>query len=243
MIVVVPMAGRGSRFSKTGVQTPKPLIQVAARPMVEWALESLVGLTYSQIIFVILQEHDASFGVSNLLTTIAGDKCKIVPIDRVTEGQLCTVMAAKKWILPEDDLLIASSDTYVRSNLAQDIAERSDDCHGIISVACMPGDHWSFVRTNAEGSVVAVAEKERISDMASTGLYYFSKGHEFISAAKEIIENHEKSAGEYYVMPVYQKYIYRNLDVRISLASEMLDMGTPGAAHQSAEVLSKSYIY
>jgi len=235
------MAGEGSRFTKLGLQTPKPLIQVAGRPMVEWALESLAGHTFSQIIFVVLQEHEASFGVISLLTKLAGEKCRVVLIDRVTEGQLCTVMAAKKWILPDEDLLIASSDTYVRSDLHKDIAKCTDDCHGIISVADMPGDRWSFVRTNSDGYVVAVAEKERISDMASTGLYYFSKGHEFIAAANEIIENHEKSVGEYYVMPVYQKYIQRNLGIKVSLASKMLDMGTPETAYQSAQALGKTY--
>jgi dTDP-glucose pyrophosphorylase len=90
----------------------------------------------------------------------------------------------------------------------------------------MSGDNWSFARTDKTGRVVEVAEKLRISDYASTGLYYFSSGREFVSVAAEVISNGEKTKGEYYVIPVYQKYIQRGLDVRTSAASELWDMGT-----------------
>ena len=32
--IVIPMAGRGSRFANAGYTTPKPLIPVGGRPMV-----------------------------------------------------------------------------------------------------------------------------------------------------------------------------------------------------------------
>ena len=33
MNIVIPMAGAGSRFSKAGFKTPKPLIDVQGKPM------------------------------------------------------------------------------------------------------------------------------------------------------------------------------------------------------------------
>lgn len=229
MKVVVPMAGRGSRFADRGVKTPKPLIPVLGRPMVAWALQSLVGIPYTQIIFVALAEHETSHGVTTLLRNLVGRQVDVILLDAVTEGQLCTVMAARESIDTDEDLLIASSDTYVVSNLAQDIAERQPDSRGIISVTDMPGDHWSFARTGETGRVVEVAEKVRISDHASTGLYYFSNGKEFVAIAEEMIRNGEKTRGEYYVISVYQKYIQRGWRVDVSRASEMWDMGTPEA--------------
>ncbi len=126
----------------------------------------------------------------------------------------------------------ASSDTYVVSNLGQDIAERQPDSRGIISVTDMPGDNWSFARIDKTGQVVEVAEKVRISDYASTGLYYFTSGREFVEAADEMIRNVERTQGEYYVMSVYEKYIQRRWRVEISPATEMWDMGTPEALAQ-----------
>ena len=229
MRIVVPMAGRGSRFAKQGAETPKPLIRVTSRPMVAWALESLSGVPYSDIIFIALIEHERHYNVSATLRDLASPEARIILLDEVTEGQLCTVLMASEFIDTDEDLLIASADTYIVSNLAADIAGRSDDCAGIISVANMPGDRLSFARTDETGRVVEVAEKVRISDYASTGLYYFASGQQFIEVAEEMIRNKEKTRGEYYVIPVYQKYIERGWHVGISIAKEMWDMGTPEA--------------
>lgn len=229
MIVVMPMAGRGSRFAGHGVERPKPLIPVAGKPMFAWALRSLDGLAYRRIVFVALAEQEAHFGVTSLARRYAGDRAEVVLLDEVAEGQLCSVLAARDYFDHDEDVLIASSDTYVRSNLARDIARCGPACHGLISVIDLPGDRWSFARTDESGAVVEVAEKVRISDHASTGLYYFAQGRRFVETAEAMIANQEKTRGEYYVIPVYQKYIDRGLGVELSVAQTMWDMGTPEA--------------
>lgn len=231
MNIIVPMAGRGSRFADRGVEMPKPLIEVRGRPMVAWALESLESLMpqVSRVVFVVLREHEEGYGVSGMLRSLAGPAAEVVVIDQVTEGQLCTVMAGLPRVELDEDVLVASCDTYIRSDLQRDIAARGPDCHGIISVADMPGDRWSFARTDDTGRVVEVAEKERISDHASTGLYYFSSGRELLETAEEMVRREEKTRGEYYVIPVYQKYIDRGWRVEVSVAQGMWDMGTPEA--------------
>lgn len=232
MKIVMPMAGRGARFAKEGSALPKPLIPVNGRPMFTWALDSVITTPHSQIIIIILNEHHRN---NDLLRSIDGldtQNVEVVTIPEVTQGQLSTLLMARELINTDEDILITSSDTYVVSNLAQDIKHISADTRGIISVAKLPGDHWSFARTDTNGRVVEVAEKVRISDHASTGLYYFSSGREFISAADGIIRNQEKTRGEYYVIPVYQKYIERGWRVDISTADEVWDMGTPKALSQ-----------
>jgi dTDP-glucose pyrophosphorylase len=160
-------------------------------------------------------------------------------IDEVTEGQLCTVLAAEEHLNSSEDLLITSSDTFVKSKIGDHISRKADDCAGLISVADLPGNRWSFAKVDDTGRVVEVAEKRRISNYASTGLYYFANGYDFLTEAKRIIENKEKTQGEYYVIPVYQKFIERGLKVEISLADEVYDMGTPASLKQSIQELSK----
>jgi NDP-sugar pyrophosphorylase family protein len=223
------MAGRGSRFADVGVTLPKPLVPVAGKPMISWALKSLETLCFSEIIFITLEQHKIDYSIDQTLEKICKWPHRVVFIDKVTEGQLCTVLAANKYLNTDEDILISSSDTYVRSNLHLDISNKPADCHGIISVADLPGNRWSFARTDNEGKVIEVAEKVRISDNASTGLYYFSNGYEFIDEAEKMIRNQEKTRGEYYVIPLYQKYIQRGYQIRLSLASEVWDMGNPEA--------------
>lgn len=229
MIVVMPMAGRGSRFAGHGIEQPKPLIPVAGKPMFTWALRSLEGVSYSRIVFVALADHEAHFGVRELVRRHVGDRAAVVLLDEVTEGQLCSVLAARAYLDGDEAVLVASSDTYIRSDLARDLARCRSTCHGLISVADLPGDRWSFARPDASGAVVEVAEKVRISDHASTGLYYFANARRFVATADALIASQEKTRGEYYVIPVYQKYIDQGLRVELSVADAMWDMGTPEA--------------
>lgn len=226
MNVVVAMAGRGSRLAHKST-TPKPLVQVAGRPMVAWALQSLKNLTRSRVVFVILEEHDIRYGLSDLLRQSAEGPVEVIKLPGVTEGQLSSVLSAREFIDTEEDLMIASADTYVLSDIGRDIAKQHVQCRGIISVAHMAGDKWSFAKTDNSGCVVEVAEKKRISDYASTGLYYFSNGTEFVAQADETIRAKKTTNGEYYVISVYERYIKQRSRIDISLATEMWDMGTP----------------
>jgi UDP-N-acetylglucosamine diphosphorylase / glucose-1-phosphate thymidylyltransferase / UDP-N-acetylgalactosamine diphosphorylase / glucosamine-1-phosphate N-acetyltransferase / galactosamine-1-phosphate N-acetyltransferase len=232
VIVVVPMAGRGSRFAGHPDDLPKPLVPVAGRPMVRWALDSLEGLDPSLLVFVALAEHDARFGLGDLLREWAppASRTELVWLDDVTEGQLCTVLAARALIDLDEDLLVASCDTYVRSDLGRDVAGRDPECRGLISVARMPGDHWSFARLGPDGHVAEVAEKVRISEWASTGLYHFSSGREFVEIGQDMVDRNERTRDEFYVIPVYGRFVERGLRIDVSVADEVWDLGTPTAA-------------
>src|SRR5262245_20015280 len=100
MTIVVPMSGRGSRVSNLGAGIPKPLMTVGAKTMVEWAFQSISGVPFSRCIFVLLREHEIRFHVSGMLRELGGPNTEIVLLDFVTEGQLCTVLAARDLIDP-----------------------------------------------------------------------------------------------------------------------------------------------
>jgi UDP-N-acetylglucosamine diphosphorylase / glucose-1-phosphate thymidylyltransferase / UDP-N-acetylgalactosamine diphosphorylase / glucosamine-1-phosphate N-acetyltransferase / galactosamine-1-phosphate N-acetyltransferase len=229
MIVVVPMAGRGSRFTSAGIETPKPLIEVAGKPMILWALESLANLQFSKIVFVILAEHEKHFNVVQLLQHYKGWNTSFVIIDKVTEGQLCTVLEASDHFNTDEDILIAACDSLIVSNIEADLLAARRACDGLISVINLPGEHWSFARTDADGNVVEVAEKRRISDNCSTGLYYFSSCAILLQYGNELIDRNERTRNEFFVIPVYQKMIDDGLVVKVSMASAMWDMGNPDA--------------
>lgn len=242
MKVVMPMAGRGSRFLSAGEKTPKPLISVKGMPMFYWAMKSIDGIDYSQMIFITLREHDEQYSVVKMLRKLYGNNAEVILLDTVTEGQLCTVLAAESYLDTKEDVLVMSADTFVRSDIGKHIAEKRHNCAGIISVAKLAGERWSFAKIDETGKVIEVAEKRRISDYASTGLYYFSSGSEFLKEAKAMITNQEKTHGEYYVIPVYQKFIAKGLRVDISIADEVYDMGTPEALHSVIDTLPTVYM-
>ncbi len=123
--------------------------------------------------------------------------------------------------------MVAGADTFVQSKLGHDILERGTNCDGLISVANLSGDRWSFARTDEQERVVEVAEKIRISDHACTGLYFFSDANRFCSLANELIQDNERTRGEFYLMPIYNRLTKVGSKVELSHAEKVLDLGTP----------------
>ena len=140
------MAGRGSRFTSNNVHVPKPLINIGGKYMIEWALKNVTDLNYSEIIFIILKEHNVDFQLGTRLRELNIPNSNILEIDNVTEGQLQTVLAAKDVLKTEEYLLISPTDTYVLSNIKTSIENPHPECSGIISVNNKEGNQWSFAK-------------------------------------------------------------------------------------------------
>jgi dTDP-glucose pyrophosphorylase len=240
MLLVIPMAGRGSRFANVGYQIPKPLIEIAGKPMLYHAFQSVKEVHYRKLIFIALKEHEEEYTVSNIIKQHIQQPFELILLDKVTEGQLCTVLKAAEYFTENEGILIAASDSYIQSNIAKDIANTT--ANGLISACNLPGEQWSFAKTNDAGVVIEVAEKNRISNHASTGLYYFNDAKKFEQEALKLIEKKETTKGEYYIMPLYNQLIKQGLTIYLSEATQMWDMGTPEAKQQFEDYLNGKHI-
>ena len=255
--IILTMAGIGSRFGGSRFVDarggpPKLLIDVAGRPMVWWALRSLAGVAISRLVFVVLDEHEEKYRLSEQLPAIAASCFKDAghapsPVEVVVQkglvpGQLRSALEARAFITADEPVLIAGADTLVVSNIGHRIDTCDPDCRGLISVANLPGDRWSFARVNEAGAVVDVAEKRRISDHASTGLYWFACGAEFLGAANASIRSGPSHGCEHYVMPAYTELIKSGLKVELVPAAQVWDMGMPEALEVFLAHLRDSFL-
>lgn len=229
MNVVIPMAGRGSRLSALGA--PKPLVEVAGKPLLAWSTRWLSTLPQARVTVIALEEHERDFGlVATVAAHMPGAECVLIP--EVTQGQLCTVLCAADRLDPEAPLLIAPCDTMIEGPLPIPVSlggTCNGDVRGIVSVASMPGDRWSFAECDAEWNVSRVTEKVRISEWASTGLYYFAHTGRFIEDARKMVEGDERVKGEFYVMPLYGRMLARGERIKAVRVQAMHDLGTPEA--------------
>ena len=231
--IVLPMAGRGQRFVDAGYDKPKPLIAVRDRPMYAWATESLPLERAARLVFVCLAEHTVELAADIALRY--GEHEPIVhPLAEVTAGQLATVLAARDHLEPNLPLVIYNADTVCRGALAE--TDEGPSVDGRIGVFRAEGSHWSFARTDATGRVVETAEKRRISEWATTGLYYFGKTSTFLSYADEMIAADDRTRGEFFVAPLYNRMIAAGCDIRIDLAEEVWPLGTPAELQRFLEV-------
>lgn len=115
--IVIPMAGRGSRFKDAGYAFPKPLIDVQGKTMIEVVVNNLRPSVDHRFIFVVQKEHYDLFDLYNVLKTISKNKFEVVVINGITEGAACTVLTALEFINNDDDLLIANSDQFIETSI------------------------------------------------------------------------------------------------------------------------------
>jgi len=229
--IVLPIAGRGSRFAAAGYPQPKPLIPVRGKPMIELVVENLRPARAHRVIFVALREHLERWDVASVLTR-AAPGCAIVPVDAVTEGAACTVLLAQKWIDNDDPLMIANTDQFVVVDLDRYLAE-SDvaGCDGLIMTFAASDPKWSYVRKDVGGGIVEVVEKHVVSNEATVGIYNFRRGGDFVRAAKSMIARDLRVNGEFYVAPTYNQLIHEGAAIRsYAIESEgvgMHGLGTP----------------
>jgi HAD superfamily hydrolase (TIGR01509 family) len=225
MNVLIPMAGAGSRFSKAGYTFPKPLIEVKGKPMIQVVVENLN--IDAQHIFIVQKDHYEKFHLKTLLNLVSPG-CKIVQVDGVTEGAACTTLLAKEHIDNDYPLLIANSDQFVEwdSNefMYSMVADGIDG--GVLSFRSTH-PKWSFAALDDSGYITRIAEKEPISDIATVGIYYWTKGSEYVAAAEQMIEKGVRVNDEYYVAPVYNEAIEDGKKFKIFDVKKMWGIGTP----------------
>lgn len=227
--IVIPMAGRGSRFAQAGYEMPKPLIDVGGQPMIDVVIDNIRPAVPHRFIFICLQEHLDRYDLENHLKA-KSPGCEVVPVREVTEGAACTVLLSERLINEEDSLMIANSDQYVVGKIDAYLNRLSGN-DGLIMTMKANDSKWSYIKYNEYGYVTMVREKEVISDEATVGIYNFAHGRDFVYYAKKMIAADIRVNGEFYVAPVYnmmiedgKKIAYYNVG---NVEGGMYGLGTP----------------
>lgn len=224
--VLIPMSGRGSRFLETH-ERPKPLIEIKPNlTMIEFVVQNLN--INGKYIFLVLKDHYDKYNLSNILKSLS-DNVEIVIVDSVTEGAACTTLLAKELINDDTPLLIANSDQYIDDwNFGDFIYSMSkDNLDGGVVTFRSTHPKWSFAKLDSNGFITEIAEKKPISDLATVGIYYWSKGSDYVKYAEQMIRENIRVNNEFYVAPVYNEAIadckrFKTFDVK-----RMMGLGTP----------------
>jgi NDP-sugar pyrophosphorylase family protein len=216
------MAGRGERFVRAGYTVPKPFIQFQGSSMVEHVVDAFKLPCHK--IFIVLREHEELFGATAMLRA-KWPYCDVVLVDHVTEGAACTVLLAEHLIDTNVPLAVLNSDNIIEWNVS-DINCLSDS-DGMIMTFEDTDPKWSFARTDADGYVTEVAEKNPISTHATAGLYFWKTGASFVSATKSMILKNFRVNNEFYVAPIYNENVEGGEKIIIRPVIEMNGVGTP----------------
>lgn len=225
MNIVIPMAGHGSRFSAAGYTMPKPLIDVKGKAMIQRVVEN-IGIK-ARFIFIVQEEHYNKYYLQILLNAIAPG-CVIIPIKGVTEGAACSVLTAKEHIDNDAHLVIANSDQYLEWNPYEFLyCSMSPGVDGCISTFESSHPKFSYAKLGENGYVNEVAEKVVISNSATTGIYFWKKGSDFVKHAEEMIAKNIRVNNEFYVAPVFNQAIESGKKIKVVECKGFHCLGTP----------------
>ena len=153
---------------------------------------------------------------------------EIILLDKTTDGQVETVLYAKEHINNDSTLVIYNIDTYFLSSRLKSklLTIKNTTIDGLLGAFNSNDSKLSFIELDSE-FVKRTKEKEPISDIASTGLYVFSYGKDFVDAAEFMLSNSLNTNNEYYVSELYNILIKRGKKFVIDLAEDFSPLGTP----------------
>lgn len=223
--ILIPMAGRGSRFADKGYVFPKPLVEIKGKPMIQLVIENLnIDANY---IFIVQKEHVEKYNIKQMLE-ILKPGCAVIELDEVTEGAAVTTLLAKEFIDNDSPLLLANSDQYIEWDSSEIMYNfLNSDIDGGILTFDSTHPKWSYAKVDESNFVTQVAEKNPISNNATVGIYFWKKGSDYVKYAEEMIHKDIRVNGEFYVCPVFNEAINDAKKIKIKNIDEMWGIGTP----------------
>ena len=243
MIILIPMAGAGSRFTQAGYKKHKPVIPTTSRhnglkiPMVIAATNDIPDSDNenSQIIYID-QEFHKKDGVEEEIKEFY-PKAQFITIDYITEGQASTCLLAEKYIDNNEELLIAACDNGMEIDKKQ-FHNAKENCDGLIftfrnnqSVESKP-EAYGWAKVVSGNVVVDMSVKTPISsnpqnDHALVGAFWFKKGSDFIKASKKMIQENDRINNEFYVDQAMKHCVDLGLKIKVFEIEKYICWGTP----------------
>ena len=227
MKIIIPMAGMGKRMRPHTLTTPKPLIPIAGKPMVQRIVEDIIKVCdepVDEIAFVI-----GRFGIEaeNNLIAIAeslGAKGKIYYQDQPL-GTAHAILCAKECLTGK--VLVAFADTLFKADFKLNSSQE-----GIIWVQKVDDPKpFGVVKLDANNVITDFVEKPQkfISDLAIIGIYYFKDGEYLKREMQFLLDNDIKEKGEYQLTNALETMKAKGVKFTAGKVTEWLDCGNKDA--------------
>lgn len=206
MNILILAAGRAPADIKDD-QFPLCLTEFDGIPLIEAISKKITPLGAQKTVLAIPENDVASFHLDRIAKLLF--PCTVIIRTRgTTQGAACTALLSIEHINNDDELLIVSANELVDINFTSAINSfraRNLDAGTITFSSVHP--RYSYVRTNEENLVVEAAQKNPISRSATTGIFWFARGRDFVTAAKQMIRKGARTDSMYFICPTFNELI------------------------------------
>jgi glucose-1-phosphate thymidylyltransferase len=219
MKVIIPLAGKGTRLRPHTHVTPKPLLEVAGKPVMSYILDDLERLGgVDQVIYITghLKERVEEYVKEHY------DFPSVFVEQVVQNGTASAVELARPYV--DEPVLIIFVDTIFDTDLS---LINKTDADGIIWVKEVEDyQRFGVVVSDDEGNMQRIVEKpsEPISKRANIGLYYV-RNWKLLYEGIDHVMKQPPNKGEYYLTDAFQYMIDHGARIKVVDVAGWYDAG------------------
>jgi len=238
--LIVPAAGQGSRFAHAGYTDPKPLIPLSTgQIMLAAAIKPFLNHVdeVSSILSNGLTEDQMGTVTDNMrkiMDEAPDARCQRIGGQLIYPqlgGAALSVLCMQGRIHDACEVIVINSDQIFDQAAIDDWLANIDANRPSGSILTFPvtdpsDTKWSFVE-KAGDYVLRVAEKNKISDEATCGAYYFASWGLLRAAICHMISANDRTNNEFYLAPAYNYLGHADVRTFQVDPSQFTGLGTP----------------
>ena len=222
MQAIIPVAGSGSRLRPITPGTPKALVPVAGKPVLEYILEQVAGLGIREVILVISPSGDAIRGFVDQRDEI--EARYVVQREPLGIGH---AVYQCRGLLNDGPVLIVLGDVIYLSDYS--FLGKEPPGHAI-GVKRVSGDltRYGLVEVS-DGRITRLVEKpdHPISNTAIAGIYYFSRSGPLMDGLENLVKSGRRTRNEYQLTDALQWMVEQGEHLSPFDVDHLYDCGTP----------------
>ncbi|MCC6319598.1 MAG: NTP transferase domain-containing protein [Gemmatimonadaceae bacterium] len=219
MKVIIPLAGKGTRLRPHTHLTPKPMLRVAGKPVMDYVMDDVQKLgNVDQVVYITghlkerVEEHvRTKYAIPGVFIE-----------QQVQDGTAGAVALARPFV--DAPVLIIFVDTIFDADLS---IIKTTEADGIIWTKEVEDyQRFGVVVTDADGHMTKIVEKpkEPISKRANIGLYYIRNWQLLYEGIAHVLTQ-PKNKGEYYLTDAFQYMIDKGAKIRVVDVAGWYDAG------------------
>ena len=219
MKVIIPLAGKGTRLRPHTHVTPKPMLRIAGKPVMDYVMDDVKRLgDVEQVVYVTghlkekVEEHARrDIGLPAVFVE-----------QSVQDGTAGAVNLARPYV--DQPVLIIFVDTIFDADLS---IVHDTDADGIIWTKEVEDyQRFGVVVTDADGHMTKIVEKPStpISKRANIGLYYIRNWKLLFEGIDHVLTQ-PQNKGEYYLTDAFQYMIDKGAKIKVVDVAGWYDAG------------------
>jgi glucose-1-phosphate thymidylyltransferase len=223
MKIVIPLAGYGTRLRPHTWSKPKPLVNVAGKPVLGHVLDMFQDLPkIDEVIFIVgyLGEQ-----VEEYVSGAYPDLNARYVVQEEMLGQSHAIWLAREGLT--GPMVMAFVDTLIETDLSQLHNEGSQAVAWVKEVD--DPRRFGVVVLGSDGKVEKLIEKpsDMTNNLAVVGFYYFHKAEDLIAAIETQMEKGDQLKGEWYLADAINLMLDQGLEMRVEPVEVWKDCGKP----------------